>query len=76
MVVAFVVEQEVVGKLGKRQRGRDGTGGGAGGVERVQGEESECTEVAKKANGEKEQDVEGQWRRGGGASKFGLRAQG
>ena len=47
----------------KRDRGRNGTGGGAGGVEREQGEESECTEVAKKANGEKEQ-----WRGSGGGA--------
>ena len=50
----------------KRQRGRGGTGGGAGGgVEREQGEASECTEEAQEANGEKEQEVEGQ--SGGGA---------
>jgi hypothetical protein len=36
------------------------TGGGAGGgVEREQGEESECSEEAKEANGEKEREVEG-----------------
>jgi hypothetical protein len=29
------------------------------------------TEEAKESNGEKEQEVEGQWRRGGGALKFG-----
>ena len=31
---------------------------------------------AKEENGGKEQEVEGQWRRGGGALKFGFRAQG
>ena len=61
----------------KRQRGRGGTGGGAGGgVEREQGEESEFPEEAKVANGEKEQEVERQWRRGGGAFKFGFQVQG
>jgi hypothetical protein len=49
----------VAGELEKRQRGREGTGGGArGGVEREQGEESECSEEAKEANGKKEQEVE------------------
>ncbi len=47
-----------------------------GGVEREQGEESECTKEAKDANGEKEQEVEGQRQRGGGALKFGFRVQG
>ena len=66
VVVASVVGLEVAGELEKRQRGRGGTGGGAGGgVEREQGEASECTEEAKEANGEKEQEVEGQ--SGGGA---------
>ena len=61
VVVASVVEQEVAGEPEKRQRGRGGTGGGAGaGVEQEQGEASECTEEAKEANGEKEQEVEGQ----------------
>ena len=46
----------------KRQRGRGRTGGVAGDVEREPGEEPDCTE---EANGEKEQEVEGQ--SGGGA---------
>ncbi len=50
-IVASVVDQEVVGELEKRQRGRGGTGGGAGGdVEREQEEGSECSEEAKEAN--------------------------
>ncbi len=66
VVVASVAELEVAGELQKRQRGRGGTGGGArGGVER---EVSECSEGAKEAKGEKEV----QWRRGGGALKFGF----
>ena len=44
--------------------------------EREQGEESECTEEAQEAYGKKEQEVEGQWRRGSGALKFGFRVQG
>ena len=76
-VVASGVEQEVAGELEKRQRGRGGTSGGAGGgVEREQGKESECSEEAKAANEEKEQEVEGQWRRGDCALKFGFRVQG
>ena len=74
MVVASVVEQEVAGEPEKRQRGRGGTGGGAGGVvEREQGEASKCSEEAQKANGEKDQEVEGQLRRGGDALKFRVR---
>jgi hypothetical protein len=66
VVVASVVGLEVAGELEKRQRGRGGTGGGeGGGVEREQGEASECTEEAKEANKEKDQEVEGQWRRRG-----------
>ena len=77
VVVASVVGLEVAGELEKRQRGRGGTGGGAGGgVEREQGEASECTEEAQEANGEKEQEVEGQWRRGSGALKFVFRVEG
>ena len=34
------------------------------------------SEEAKEANGENVLEVEGQWRRGGGASKFGFRVQG
>jgi hypothetical protein len=60
VVVVSVAEQEVAGELEKRQRGRGGTGGGAGGgVVREQGEELECSEEAKEANGEKEQEVGG-----------------
>ena len=57
----------MVGDLEKRQRGRGGTGGGVrGGDEREQGEESECSDEAKEANGEKEsRRWEGQ--SGGGA---------
>jgi hypothetical protein len=62
LVVASVAELEVAGELQKRQRGRG---------EREQGEESECSEGAKDAKGEKEV----QWRRGGGALKFGFRAE-
>ena len=79
VVVASVVGLEVAGELEKRQRGRGGTGGGAGGgVEREQGEAPECSEEAKETNGEIEQEVlrGRQWRRGGGALKFGFRAQG
>jgi antitoxin component YwqK of YwqJK toxin-antitoxin module len=36
----------------------------------------ECSVEDKKANGEMEQEVEGQWRRGGGALKFRFRVQG
>jgi hypothetical protein len=71
------VTESSTNKQHHRQRGRDGPGGGAGGgVEREQGEESECKEVAKEATGEKEQEVEEQWRRGGGALKFCFRVQG
>jgi hypothetical protein len=74
VVVASVVEQEVAGELEKRQRGRGGTGGGAGGVvEREQGEASKCSEEAQKANGEKDQEVGGQLRRGADALKFRVR---
>ena len=77
MLVASVVEQEVAGELEKRQRGRGGAGVGAGrGDEPEQGEESEFSMEAKEANGEKEQEVEGQWRRGGGDVKFGFKVQG
>ncbi len=48
------------GELKKRQRVRAGTGGAGGGLEREHGEESECTEEAKEANGDKEQAMEGQ----------------
>ena len=73
--MASVVDQEVAEELEKRQRGRGGTGGGAGGgVEREQ--EEVCSEEAKEANGEKEQEVEGQWRRGSGALKFVFRVEG
>ena len=60
----------------KRERGRGGTGGAGGGVEREHVEESECSEEAKEANGEKVQVAEGQWRRGSGALKFGFSVQG
>jgi len=74
VVVASVVEQEMAGEPEKRQRGRGGTGGGAGGVvEREQGEASKCSEEAQKANGEKDQEVEGQLRRGADALKFRVR---
>ena len=64
--MASVAELQVAGELQKRYRGRGGTGGGAGaGVEQEQGEASECTEEAKEANKEKDQEVEGQWRRRG-----------
>jgi hypothetical protein len=67
LVVPLVVEQEVAGARERDKEEELVTGGGAGGVEREKGEESECTEEAKEANGEKEQEVEGQWRRGVGA---------
>ena len=74
VVVVSVVEQEVAGELEKGQRGRGGTGGSAGGVvEREQGEASKCSEEAQKANGEKDQEVEGQLRRGAHALKFRVR---
>jgi hypothetical protein len=46
-------------------RWRDGWDGGSGG-----------SEEAKEANGENVLEVEGQWRRGGSASKIGFRVQG
>ena len=65
--------------LQKRQRG----GGTLAAVQEEvlsesskQGEESECSEGAKEADGEQEQEVEGQWRRGGGALKLVFRVQG
>ena len=68
LVVPLVVEHEVAGARERDREEKLVTGSGAGGgVEREKGEESECTEEAKEANGEKEQEVEGQWRRGGGA---------
>ena len=73
------MEQELARASKRASETGDGEGAGqnsslhaAGGQ---QEEESECSEEAMEPNEEKVQEVEGQWKRGDGAFKFGFRVK-